>query len=175
MRLLKTVRSHRSGTCKTSVIFLAVLWTCGLTLGFIFAYFTSADANIYVVELLAQPISALGISVRILPILLMSMLLMINKRCFLLVFIFFYSLCSGISMCLITTTFHSAAWLIYLLTCFSGIFSQTAVLWLAIRIFSSRKYSYKKEVRVAVITAVLIGIIDHAYISPFLISLFEQR
>lgn len=168
-------RNDSSKICRQNVAFLAVLWTSGLIIGFLLGRLLGKDAYLLFVYSVKKPLKIAGMAVRLLPIAVLILFYVIRKHWMLFTFAFVYALCSGVTVFFVATVFKSAAWLIYFLLCFSGIFSSIAMLWLILRLFNSNKYSYKNELWIAGIFVTLLSFADYTYISPFLISLLDLR
>jgi len=161
--------------CKHNAVLLAFFWCLGLISGLCICS-VAGDSNSALIRAAASVhVSFIGIfTAQIVSVLLLRLIFLCRWQVFLDVFILIRAMLTGIYMQLCVFAFGGGAWLAYSLLFFSSMAVNVVILFLSLKWCSVRTQPCLKTWIGSVAPVFLICIIDHAYISPFLLSLMEQ-
>ena len=175
MRKLKNSSLYSFFRCKQDVIFPATFWCAGLFLGIHHGSRVEGLLRSYLLVAAEQNISFLTILIlHITPFVLFGFCVYLKRFIYLGLLLALYAYTTGFCLYGIIAVYSSAAWLVTLLMCISGITQNVLLLYLSIRSLSVTKRVAKPALKGAVLLSSLVGIINYIYIAPFLSALMSN-
>lgn len=156
------------------VVILASAWVCGLLAGTYIAF--SADDSFFSLmrPVPAEPVSIMSLlTAQLLPVFLSAIAVMISIHWL------FYFLAFGEGFLLsfvgigVALGFGSAGWLPALLLLLPGCICSCTVLWFRISVMRNQPTGFRRQLALTATIVLLISLMDHRYLLPFLTDLFN--
>lgn len=172
------ISSHpfsRSTACKRPIFLLQILWVGAILFGAILGFLIYENVSDLMYSCMFQPFSALGLVMQLFSVGLFVLGASFRKSYFLYALLFFDAVSCGFSIFCIAGLFYNAAWLMYILVCFSDIVTSVLLLWLTVHRINFRVLSIRKGLLYVYAITLLLGIFNYACISPFIIDLLNHR
>lgn len=156
------------------VVILASAWVCGLLAGTYIA-FSADDSFLSLMRPVpAEPVSIISLlTVQLLPVFLSAFAVMISIRWL------FYFLAFGEGFLLsfvgigVALCYGSAGWLPALLLLLPGCICSCTVLWFRISAIRNPITGFRSQLSLTTAAVLLISLLDHRYLLPFLTDLFN--
>lgn len=156
-----------------SNVTLVIIWFSGLCFGAYCANVSSDNVSFLMPALLCQRMSISGMVFALFfPLALSYAFCLLSARFMVFLLAFFKAVCFSYTLYFVYAYCGSAAWLIYSLLLFSGIFASAVFLWLWIKLLAKSFFEIKIAFVYAAFILSIVGLIDYFLIAPFLLTVF---